>query len=91
MSVSGFEADIFIGYGIDPRRGAEPSSPALAGGRRPAAHPGRRLQFFAQRAEHTSPLGFDPIGLISPGSVSGAGRIFPLALNFFDAFYQRVH
>jgi hypothetical protein len=57
----------------------------------PAAPPGRRLQFFAQPAEHHGTLGINSIGLISAGSIFEPGRIFPLDLNFFDAFYQRVH
>jgi hypothetical protein len=60
--------------------------------------PGRRSRrsrtpardFFARPAEHRSPLGINPTGLISVGSIFGTGRIFPLALIFFDAFYQGV-
>jgi hypothetical protein len=53
--------------------------------------PGRHPRFFAQPAEHHGPLGITPIGLISMGSIFGTGRIFPLALNFFGAFYHVVH
>jgi hypothetical protein len=44
--------------------------------------------FFAQPVEHHNTLGIIPTGLISLGSIFGTGRIFPLALIFFDAFYQ---
>jgi hypothetical protein len=69
--------------------GAEPDRPALPGRRsRRSRTPAR--DFFARPAEHHSPLGINPTGLISVGSIFGTGRIFPLALNFFGAFYQGV-
>jgi hypothetical protein len=81
MSASRFGADIFIGYGIN--RMAAPN-PLARRSRTPAR------DFFARPAEHHSPLGINPTGLISVGSIFGTGRIFPLALNFFGAFYQGV-
>jgi hypothetical protein len=56
-----------------------------------AALPDAARDFFAQPAEHHGPLGIIPFGLISMGSIFGTGRIFPLALNFFSAFYHVVH
>jgi hypothetical protein len=89
MSASGFGADIFMGYGINPwpRRTISPGALRTP----PMALPDAVRDFFAQPAEHHSTLGIDSIGLISLGSIFGTGRIFPLALYFFDAFYQRVH
>jgi hypothetical protein len=88
MSASRFGADIFIGYGINAwrRRTRSPGAPRTPPGapRTPAR------DFFARPAEHHSPLGINPTGLISVGSIFGTGRIFPLALNFFGAFYQGV-
>jgi hypothetical protein len=53
--------------------------------------PDAARDFFVQPAEHHGPLGISPFGLISVGSIFGTGRIFPLALNFFSAFYHVVH
>jgi hypothetical protein len=47
--------------------------------------------FFVQPVEHQGTLAVGPTGLISARSIFGTGRIFPLALNFFDASYHGVH
>jgi hypothetical protein len=70
--------------------GAEPSRPAFPG-HRPRRSRTPRATFFAQPVEHHSTLGIDPAGLISVGFIFGTGRIFPLALNFFDTSYHGVH
>jgi hypothetical protein len=52
--------------------------------------PDAAYDFIAQPVEHHSTLGIDSPGLISVGSI-WTGRIFPLALYFFDASYHGVH
>jgi hypothetical protein len=66
------------------RRTLSPGAP----GRHPGAPRTPARDFFARPAEHHSPLGINPTGLISVGSIFGTGRIFPLALNFFGAFIK---